>query len=94
LQFSFYIIWVLLNQTLNLLMRLPSVLLSKPHKTPLPMLEFFQSKSFSSPDHVKIISSYPWILKRSLEDQIVPAFDFLENLLQSLLLVMNDVFTP
>jgi mTERF domain-containing protein len=94
LQFSFYIIWFLLNQTLNLVMSLPSVLLSKPHKTPLPMLEFFQSKGFSSPDHVKIISSYPWILKRSLEDQIVPAFDFLENLLQSLLLVMNDVFTP
>jgi mTERF domain-containing protein len=58
------------------------------------MLEFFQSKGFSSPDHVKIISSYPWILKRSLEDQMVPAFDFLENLLQSLLLMMNDVFTP
>jgi mTERF domain-containing protein len=49
----------------------------------LPKLEFFQSKGFPSPDHVKIISSYPWILKRSLEDQIVPAFDFLENLLQS-----------
>ncbi|KAJ6363937.1 hypothetical protein OIU76_028965 [Salix suchowensis] len=57
------------------------------HAESAQILKFYEEKlnlsGFSSPGHVKIISSYPWILKGSLEDQIVPAFDFLENLLQS-----------
>ncbi|KAB5560400.1 hypothetical protein DKX38_005357 [Salix brachista] len=46
-------------------------------------LGFFQSKGFSSPDVIKIISSYPWVFKYSLQNQLVPAFDFLETSLQS-----------
>ncbi|CAK7351307.1 unnamed protein product [Dovyalis caffra] len=71
------------DDILKLVRRRPSVLLSKPHKTLSPKLEFFQSKGFSSPDVAKIISSYPWILRRSLENQLVPVFDSFKNFLQS-----------
>ena len=59
------------------------MLLPKPNTTLLPKLELFQSKGFSSHDVIKIISSYPWVLMYRLENQLVPAFDFLENSLQS-----------
>ncbi|CAK7351309.1 unnamed protein product [Dovyalis caffra] len=71
------------DHILNLVRKRPAVLLSKPLKTLLPKLEFFQSKGFPNPDVVKIISSYPYILGSSLENQLVPAFDFFENFLQS-----------
>uniref|UniRef100_A0A6N2KX32 Uncharacterized protein n=1 Tax=Salix viminalis TaxID=40686 RepID=A0A6N2KX32_SALVM len=71
------------SHVLNLVRRLPTVLLSKPKTTLLPKLGFFQSKGFSSPDVIKIISSYPWVFKYSLQNQLVPAFDFLETSLQS-----------
>ncbi|KAF9683375.1 hypothetical protein SADUNF_Sadunf04G0006900 [Salix dunnii] len=63
------------SHILNLVRRLPTVLLSIPNTTLLPKLEFLQSKGFSSPDVIKIISSYSWVFKDSLENTLVPASD-------------------
>ncbi|CAK7333119.1 unnamed protein product [Dovyalis caffra] len=67
------------NQTLKLSKKCPELLLYNPGKTLLPKLEFLYSKGVSTPDVAKIISFYPWILRCSLENQLVPTFDFLKN---------------
>ncbi|XP_058211853.1 uncharacterized protein LOC131324043 [Rhododendron vialii] len=59
------------------------VIVSNPEKTLLPKLEFFKSKGFSSTDVVKIMSLTPKLLKRSLENQIIPSFEFVKNLIGS-----------
>ncbi|KAI8005004.1 hypothetical protein LOK49_LG08G03169 [Camellia lanceoleosa] len=64
-------------------MMLPQVLLSDPKKTLLPKLEFFKSKCDSSSDVAKLLSSEPTILKRSLENQIIPSFNILKNFMGS-----------
>ncbi|KAF5941494.1 hypothetical protein HYC85_019136 [Camellia sinensis] len=60
-----------------------SVLLSDPKKTLLPKLEFFKSKCDSSSDVAKLLSSEPTILKRSLENQIIPSFNILKKFMGS-----------
>ncbi|KAJ6771089.1 hypothetical protein OIU74_017520 [Salix koriyanagi] len=67
------------NQTLKLTRKCPELLLYNPDKTLLPKLEFLYSKGVSTTDVAKIISFYPWILRCSLENQLVPAFDYLKN---------------
>lgn len=67
------------NQTLKLTRKCPELLLYNPDKTLLPKLEFLYSKGVSTADVAKIISFYPWILRCSLENQLVPTFDFLKN---------------
>ncbi|XP_058209234.1 transcription termination factor MTERF15, mitochondrial-like [Rhododendron vialii] len=71
------------TQALNLIRKLPQVLVSKPDKTLLPKLEFFTSKGFSSTDVVKILSLSPSLLLRSLDNQIIPTFEFIKNLIGS-----------
>ncbi|CAL5347007.1 unnamed protein product [Camellia sinensis] len=63
-----------------LVRKLPPVLLCDPVKTLLPKLEFFKSKGFSSTDVAKILST---VLKRSLENHVIPSFNFLKKLMGS-----------
>ncbi|KAG5554988.1 hypothetical protein RHGRI_012510 [Rhododendron griersonianum] len=70
-------------QALNLIRKVPQVILSNPEKTLFPKLEFFKSKGFSSTDVVKILSTTPELLKRSVENQIIPSFEFFKNLIGS-----------
>ncbi|KAG5554974.1 hypothetical protein RHGRI_012500 [Rhododendron griersonianum] len=56
---------------------------SNPEKSLLPKLEFLKSKGFSSTDVVKILSLTPKLLQRSLENQIIPSFEFIKNLIGS-----------
>ncbi|KAG5554995.1 hypothetical protein RHGRI_012517 [Rhododendron griersonianum] len=71
------------TQALNVIRKVPQVILSNPEKTLLPKLEFFKSKGFSSTDVVKILSKAPDLLRKSLENQIIPVFDFVKDLIGS-----------
>ena len=67
------------TQISNIIRAFPTVLLSNPHKTLLPKLEFFQSKAFTSSDIATVLSRNPQILRRSLKNYIIPSFSFLKN---------------
>ena len=55
------------------------MLLSDPHKTLLPKLEFFQSKAFTSSDIATVLSKNPKILQRSLKNYIISSFFLFKN---------------
>ncbi|XP_059652926.1 uncharacterized protein LOC132300020 [Cornus florida] len=63
--------------------KLPRLLLSDPEKTLLPKIEFFQSKGVLTEDIAKILSATPSILRRSLENHVIPSYNFLKELLKS-----------
>ncbi|GMY16933.1 transcription termination factor mterf15, mitochondrial [Fagus crenata] len=67
----------------------PQLLVSDIEKTLLPKIEFFRSKGASSSDLPMILSSNPLLLARSLNNYIIPSYDFLK----SLLLVDHKVLT-
>ncbi|KAG5554989.1 hypothetical protein RHGRI_012511 [Rhododendron griersonianum] len=71
------------TQALNVIRKVPQVIVSNPEKTLLPKLEFFKSKGVSSTDVVKILSLSPNLLIRSLDNQIIPSFEFFKNLIGS-----------
>ncbi|MED6178963.1 hypothetical protein PIB30_112487, partial [Stylosanthes scabra] len=52
-------------------------------KPELPKIDYFKSKGVSDPDIRLIMMSWPSILLRSLENEIIPSFDFLCSMLQS-----------
>ncbi|KAG5554978.1 hypothetical protein RHGRI_012504 [Rhododendron griersonianum] len=70
-------------QALNVIRKVPQVIVSNPEKSLLPKLDFFKSKGFSSTDIVKILSQSPFLLVRSLDNQIIPSFEFIKNLIGS-----------
>ena len=59
----------------------PTLLLTDPEKTLLPKLEFLNSKPFSRADLGRILSSCPMILSRSLDNQIIPFYNFFKSIL-------------
>ena len=61
----------------------PRYLLSDPHKTFLPKIEFFKSKGVPSSDIPKLLCGCPIIMRRSLNNHIIPSFDFFRGLFQS-----------
>ena len=71
------------TQTSKIVKKEPQLLLSDPDKTLLPKLQFFYSKGASWPDIANIVVCSPSILKRSLENQIIPSFNFFKDFLQS-----------
>ncbi|XP_058209232.1 transcription termination factor MTERF4, chloroplastic-like [Rhododendron vialii] len=71
------------TQALNVIRKVPQVIVSNPEKTLLPKLEFFKSKGVSSTDVVKILSTTPKLLIRSLDNQIIPSFELFKNLIGS-----------
>ncbi|XP_058202706.1 uncharacterized protein LOC131317150 [Rhododendron vialii] len=70
------------TQISNLIKKFPQLLLSDPDKILLPKFEFLKSKGFSAEDVARIVSTSPFAV-RSLENLIIPSFDFCSNLLQS-----------
>ncbi|XP_059625351.1 uncharacterized protein LOC132268537 [Cornus florida] len=72
------------NTQIALLVRKrPLLLLTNPVKTLLPKLEFFQSIGVLRSDLAKLICATPNLLAISLENQIVPKYNFLNSVLQS-----------
>ncbi|XP_077247609.1 uncharacterized protein LOC143887404 [Tasmannia lanceolata] len=66
----------------SIISKRPILLLANPEKTLKPKVDFFNS-SCIGPSLPKILSSNPRILLRSLENQIIPAFDLLRTLLRT-----------
>ncbi|CAA0828167.1 Mitochondrial transcription termination factor family protein [Striga hermonthica] len=63
--------------------RYPYVLSACPDQTLLPKLEFFASIGVPLPILASSLSRNPLILYRSLENSIIPLYDFLKNLFRS-----------
>ncbi|BFG13789.1 hypothetical protein CerSpe_000640 [Prunus speciosa] len=59
----------------------PTILVADPEKTLLPKLEFFSSVGVSREDLARILCFNPHLLSRSLENQIIPAYNFLRSLI-------------
>ena len=60
----------------------PMLLLSDPGKTLLPKIEFFLSKvGVSSSDLTRILTLSPLLLVRSLENHLIPCYNFLKSVL-------------
>ncbi|KAJ4722218.1 Transcription termination factor like, partial [Melia azedarach] len=71
------------TQITNLTRSCPDVLLCSPKKTLLPKFEFFYSKGISNFDLAKMLFVCPHLFRRSLQNHIIPSFNYLSNFLQS-----------
>ncbi|RZC78385.1 hypothetical protein C5167_003587 [Papaver somniferum] len=67
----------------KIITKYPPILSSDPHKTLKPNIDFFISKGLSGLELAKFISSNPNLLKRNLQNHIIPPFNTLKNILQS-----------
>ncbi|KAK7264601.1 hypothetical protein RJT34_32210 [Clitoria ternatea] len=63
--------------------KLPAVLLSNPTKTLSPKLHFLLSKGASTSQLIRIVSTNPIFLRRSLQNRSIPNFNLLKGFLQS-----------
>ena len=61
--------------------KLPSLLLANPVKTLAPKLQFLSNNGVSGSSLVNIVSTNPVILRRSLQNQIIPCISFLKKVL-------------
>ncbi|XP_011652761.2 transcription termination factor MTERF6, chloroplastic/mitochondrial-like [Cucumis sativus] len=57
------------------------LMLSENPETLFPILLFFQSKGLSSSAITKLVCSVPQVLKRSLNQEIIPVFDYIQAVL-------------
>ncbi|PON96625.1 Mitochodrial transcription termination factor [Trema orientale] len=71
------------TQITSFVRKRPWLLLSDPKRKILPKLEFFYSKGFSKKDLVRIMSSDPHLLYRSLDNHIIPTYNLLRSVLPS-----------
>ncbi|GMI67505.1 hypothetical protein like AT5G07900 [Hibiscus trionum] len=62
-------------QIRSIIQKWPASLLCNPEKTLLPKLQFFYSKRISGVRLLRVLSSNPDVLKRSLDNRIVPNFN-------------------
>ncbi|XP_058200179.1 transcription termination factor MTERF15, mitochondrial-like [Rhododendron vialii] len=71
------------TQISKLVGKRPRLLVADPEKILLPKLEFFQTLDVSRSDLARILSGSPIIFGRSLENHIIPSYNFLKSVLQS-----------
>ncbi|GFP85641.1 hypothetical protein PHJA_000707800 [Phtheirospermum japonicum] len=71
------------RQIPRIVTRCPDVLVSCPNKTLLPKLEFLRSIGVPLPVLAQKLSAYPFVLRISLKNSIIPSFNYLKTLLQS-----------
>ncbi|KAL5065412.1 hypothetical protein RYX36_027149 [Vicia faba] len=72
-----------ISQLRDIIRREPWLLSCDPNKVLLPKFQFLLSKGASSSDIVRIVNSSPRLLRRSLENHIVPAYQCAKGFLQS-----------
>ncbi|XP_065868218.1 uncharacterized protein [Euphorbia lathyris] len=70
-------------QISEMIRKFPNILCCDLEKTISPKFEFFLSRGASTRELVKIFTANPWILKSSLENQLVHTFNILIGLFQS-----------
>ncbi|XP_065867861.1 uncharacterized protein [Euphorbia lathyris] len=70
-------------QISEMIIKSPEFLSYNPQKFIFPKVEFFHSKVPSIADLARIFTAYPWILRVSLENQLVPSFNLLVDLFES-----------
>ncbi|KAK2646209.1 hypothetical protein Ddye_021404 [Dipteronia dyeriana] len=70
-------------QISKVIRRNPRVLWTRPEETLLPKFEFLYSRGFSGPEIGYIFQVYPAFLHRSLENHIIPIFNYLDDLFKS-----------
>ncbi|XAR61289.1 hypothetical protein NMG60_11034939 [Bertholletia excelsa] len=68
---------------ISAIVRRRPVLLRSNVKTLLPKFEFFQSIGVSRADLAKTLSFNPTLVTRSLENQLIPCYNFLKSVVQS-----------
>ncbi|KAA0049464.1 hypothetical protein IC582_012805 [Cucumis melo] len=68
------------SQISDLVKKVP-LILSANTETLFPVLLFFKSKGLSSPEITKFVCSAPQVLKRSLNQEIIPVFDYIQAVL-------------
>ncbi|MED6207612.1 hypothetical protein PIB30_037309 [Stylosanthes scabra] len=73
-----------LSQTMTsrIFRTVPVLLFASAEKTLKPKLDFLKSKGFSTSDIHSILLGFPEILKRSLKNEIIPCFNFLDNMFE------------
>ncbi|KAF5181873.1 Mitochondrial transcription termination factor family protein [Thalictrum thalictroides] len=72
------------TQIANSITKFPTLIVCNPVKTLKPKFEFFElSLGLSKPDVAKIVGPCVYILKRSLEKQIIPTFNVLKSFLHT-----------
>ncbi|XP_077249375.1 transcription termination factor MTERF8, chloroplastic-like [Tasmannia lanceolata] len=64
----------------NIVTKFPKLLIKNPDKTLKPKFEFFLGLGISAPDLAKTLGANPYMLKWSLENRIIPTFDFLKSI--------------
>jgi mTERF domain-containing protein len=69
------------QQILTLTMKRPTLYLINAHKILKPKLEFFKTLGLSELEIAKLLSNEPYILERSLENQIIPCVQELKRIL-------------
>ncbi|KAL3644797.1 hypothetical protein CASFOL_009977 [Castilleja foliolosa] len=68
----------------KLVIKLPNVILCKcPNQTLLPKLEFFLSIGVPRSVLARKLSVFPFVLRHSLKDSIIPSYNYLKTLLGS-----------
>ncbi|KAE8650381.1 hypothetical protein Csa_010623 [Cucumis sativus] len=68
------------SQISDLIKKVPLILSANPEIL-FPILLFFKSKGLSSPAITKLVCFAPQILKRSLNQEIIPFFDYIQAVL-------------
>ncbi|XP_073219856.1 uncharacterized protein [Cicer arietinum] len=71
------------SQLRDILRREIGLLSCDPKKVVLPKFQFLLSKGASNSDIVRIVTASPRLLKRSLENHIIPAYESAREILQS-----------
>ncbi|KAL0320455.1 UNVERIFIED_CONTAM: hypothetical protein Sradi_5307000 [Sesamum radiatum] len=67
----------------KIIAKLPIILKADPEKTVLPKFKFFYSIGVPAPVLARMVSLNPIILRRSLQDRIIPVYNILKTLLQT-----------
>ncbi|KAK7303815.1 hypothetical protein RJT34_14732 [Clitoria ternatea] len=79
------------TKSLSIVRSTPQYLVTDPSKCLQKKIDFFLSKGFSNSEICSIISGYPGILTRSLDREIIPAYDFFNNMFGSKSKLMKTV---
>ncbi|XP_077247617.1 uncharacterized protein LOC143887414 [Tasmannia lanceolata] len=71
------------TQISKIIAKFPKFLVSNPDKTLKPKFEFFLGLGMPAPELAMTLCVNPYMLRNSLQNQIIPAFNFLKSILHT-----------